>query len=506
MKSKQRTVFFLLGLLIIGCWLRVWGIGRNDLWFDEVFNRNLVIHVRMLDMVSGTLSDLHPPLYHIVLREWVRLVGDSEVGLRMLSALAAMLTLPAYYHLARLLFNTRAGLIALLLGGLSPLPIYYGHEARNYAFSIMFGAWTVWGLVALLRGKRYGWLLYALAALGGLYSHYFNGLMLAAVHLWIIAYGPARQQWRRWLSADILIGLLFLPQLAQFLFQSQAVLGSFWISRPNPAAPITTLTFLLFGRTLPQFVGYGAVVVLIVALAIVTLDTVRRAPSSVRPYWWLCISTIFFVLIGIMVISIVRNPLYLDKSFAVLSPLLIAALSGGISYARRPSPSPYLAGALIVLMIVGISNHILTPDPTKPPFRRIAVDLTTRPAGLDTPLLMLHDSTPFSLGYYAPDLIKQMRIVHLRDKGWLYPQSAIYPQTWRVFGYERYSREEIADWLRSYSGRLRVVATANTELPEQQTLAALRQKACTESVTDYPPFVVIFDFQLGNCLISDKRG
>jgi 4-amino-4-deoxy-L-arabinose transferase-like glycosyltransferase len=505
MKSKQRTVIFLLGLLVVGCWLRVWGIGRNDLWFDEAFTRDLVIHANIVDLLRGEISDLHPPLYFVVLYGWVRLVGDSEIGLRMLSALAAMLALPAYYHLVRLLFNERAGLIALLLGALSPLPIYYGHEVRNYTFGILFGTWTIWGLVAMLRGKRYGWPLYTLAALGGLYSHYFNGLMLAAVHLWIMAYGPARRQWRRWLSADILIGLLFLPQLSQFLFQSQAVLGSFWISRPNPAAPITTLTFLLFGGTLPQFVGYGAVVVLTVTLTIVTLDVIRRAPPRIRPYWWLCISTIFLVLIGVMVISLIRNPLYLDKSFAVLSPLLLAVLAGGISYARRPSPSPFLAGLLILFMIIGVLNHILVPDPTKPPFRRIAADLLARPAGLDTPLLMLHDSTPFSLGYYAPDLIKQMRIVHLQEKGWLYPQSAIYPQTWRVFGYERYSREEIANWLRDYSGRLRVVATANTEPPEQQTLAALRQKACTESITDYPPFVVIFDFQLGNCLISDKR-
>jgi hypothetical protein len=211
------------------------------------------------------------------------------------------------------------------------------------------------------------------------------------------------------------------------------------------------------------------------------------------------------MLIGVMIISLItRKPLYLDKSFAVLSPLLLAAVAGGVSYARRPSPSPFLAGALVVLMIVGVLNHVLTPDLTKPPFRRIAVDLATRPAALDTPILMLHDSTPFSIGYYAPDLIKQMRIVHLQEKGWLYPQSAIYPQTWRVFGYERYSREEIARWLNDYSGRLRVVATANTEPQEQQTLAALRQRACTERVTDYPPFVVVFDFQLGNCLILDK--
>ena len=340
MRNEIETTnsFLLLGLLIIGCWLRIWGIGRNDLWFDEAFTRDRGIHTRILELVRGEISDLHPPVYFLALHGWVRLVGDSEVGLRMLSALAAMLALPAYYHLTRLLFNERAGLIALLLAALSPLPIYYGHEARNYAFSIMFGAWTTWGLVALVRGKRYGWLLYTLAALGGLYSHYFNGLMLAVAHLWIIAYGPARQQWRRWLSADILVGLLFLPQLSQFLYQSRAVLGGFWNrSRPNPAAPVTTLTFLLFGSTLPQLVDYGAVVILIVTLAIVTLDVTQTGPPRVRPYWWLCSSTILIMLIGVMIISLItRKPLYLDKSFAVLSPLLLAALAGGIAYRAAP--------------------------------------------------------------------------------------------------------------------------------------------------------------------------
>jgi len=499
--TQKRAVGWLLILLIIGCWLRVWGVGRNDLWFDEVFARNLATSNSLWDIARNQgIGDLHPPLYFMLLHSWIRLAGDSPVALRMLSALAVMLAIPAYYHLARLLFEERAGRIALILAVLSPLPIYYGQEARNYSLSILFGTYAAWGLVALLRGKRYGAPLYIAAAVAGMYAHYFNGLALAAVHLWIVLYAPARRQWRRWLSADVVIALLFAPQLIQWVSQLQAISTSYWIPKPNPAAPITTLTFLLFGMTLPRIVDIIGIVVVIAALAIITLDMVRRAPRRVRPYWWLCIGTVIVMLLGVMAISLIRSSIYLDKSFAVLSPFLISALAAGVAYARKPSPAPYLVYAVMLLMGIGLANHILSPDPAKPPFRTIAADLSQRPDSANVPILLLHDAASLPIGYYAPDLIKLMRIVNLGEQSWLYPQSALFPQTWDRWGYTRLSREDMLRWLSTYQGKLRVIATSNLEPPEQEVLAALRQTACTQRVTNYLPFVAVFDFELGNCL------
>jgi mannosyltransferase len=495
-QSRRSAVGLLLLLVIVGGWLRVWCIGSSSLWFDEAFTRDVAVYGNPVTIARNEIGDLHPPLYFILLSVWVHVAGDSEVALRALSAFAAMLAIPVYYHIGRLLFNRRAGTVALILGALSPLQIYYAQEVRNYMLSITMAAWMLVGLIAMLRGKSYGWPIYVLAALGGLYTHYFTGLLLVAVNLWLLIYRPARQQWRRWLSADIIVAVLYIPQLFPFIQQSQAVIGSFWIPKPNPAAPITTLTFLLFGAAFPRSVDFVPIIALMIVLVITALDILRKAPRRVRPYWLLCAATILVVLLSVMVISLVRSSIYLDKSFGLLSPFLIAAIAGGVAYARRPSPVPLLTGLLVVLMIVGILNHALVPDPTKPPFRQIAADLMARPDATSVPILYLHDSLPLSMDYYAPALTKLARVVDLGDRSWLWPQGAVFPQTWHTFGIDRLSRDQIANWLADYHGPLRVFVSATLEPPEQATLGKLLQSPCSKQTTNYGPFVSVYEF---NC-------
>src|SRR5260221_681667 len=417
MNSKHVAARILFVSLIIGCWLRVWGIGSNSLWFDEAFTRNVVVYNNIANIArSQVLMDLHPPFYFVLLAVWTRFVGDSEVCLRMLSAFVAMLGIPAFYHIGRLLFNRRTATIALILVALSPMQIYYAQEVRNYILSVTLAAWMFVGLLGILRGKRYGAILYVSAGIAGVYTHYFNGLLLVVLHIWLLFYGPARKRWRIWIMCDVMIALLFLPQLALFLKESQAVLGSFWIPKPNPAAPITTLTFLLFGMTLPAGVDVIGIVVLICALAIGALDMLRRASRQTRNLWLFCVVVIALVLLSIMIVSVARSSIYLDKSFALLSPFLIVVLASSAAYARRPSPAPILIAGLAALMLVGILNHALLPDPAKPPFRQIAADLVQQPDATVTPILYLHDSVGLSMDYYAPQLTGMAHVHHLQTR------------------------------------------------------------------------------------------
>src|SRR5260221_12836456 len=206
MNSKHVAPRILFVFLIIGCWLRVWGIGSNSLWFDEVFPRNVVVYNNIANIArSQTLMDLHPPLYFVLLAAWTHFVGDSEVSLRMLSAFIAMLGIPAFYHIGRLLFNRRTGTIALILVALSPMQIYYAQEVRNYILSVTLAAWMFVGLLGILRGKRYGAILYVSAGIAGVYKHYFNGLLLVVLHSWLLFYDPHRKRCRICSICDVIV-------------------------------------------------------------------------------------------------------------------------------------------------------------------------------------------------------------------------------------------------------------------------------------------------------------
>jgi uncharacterized membrane protein len=494
--TPRRQFWLLVGLLVIAAFLRLWLIGANSLWFDEAFTRDVAFYSNPLSIIRNeTLGDLHPPLHFLLLHFWMQLSGDSEISLRALSAFASMLMLPACYHIGRLLFSRKTGVICVVLGAVSSLQIYYAQEVRGYMVSAMLSAFAVWGLIAMLNGRRYGPALYVLAAVGGLYTFYFVALPLAVVHLWVIGYKSFRQQWRKWMPADLLIAIVFLPQVVVVSQEVQVVLASFWIDKPNPAAPLTTLTFLLFGGTLPHGIDYVAVVLLICTLTLITIDMLRRVSRQVRFNWFLCAAMVLIPLIGVQLFSLLRGSIYLDRSFLPLTPLLLVILAAGVAYARRPSPVPILVGALVVLMVVGDMNHAFNADPTKPPFRQVAATLLAQPDVFGVPILYLHDSATLSMGYYAPALNQQSRVINLDEKSWLWPQAGLFPRTWDIFGFKRYSRDEIRQWLTDYHGKLRVVATVNLEVPEQETLSNLLKPPCSSTKIADGDFVWILDIQ-----------
>lgn len=493
MRALDRHHRWLIALLLLlGAALRLWQIDFNALWLDEVFSQRVAVISDPLSIAAeGVAGDVHPPLYFMLLHGWVRLFGDGVRALRALSALLMIGVLPGVYLLARTLFNARTGLVALTLAVITPMQIYYAHEARQYALSVLAVTWAMVGLALALKGERRGWWLYGLGSLAGLYTHYFVGFWLAAVGLWLLLRRDWRSCWREWLPVHIVIAVLFLPQFALFLGQTQTVLSGFWIEPANPAQPIATLAFLLYGTTLPGLLSLLAILLVLMTLAVAVLDILRRAPLSVRDDGLLLLWLVLITLMVPLTLSLLTRPLYLDRAFSFLSPLLAVMLAVAVTTARRPSPAPLLVAMLAGLMLIGVGAHGLQRDPAKPPYDEVALDLMRLPNAEQVPVLHLHDSSYLPVAYYAPGL--DHRLVNLGPNSWLLPA------TWDIFGVDRFSREELDTWLSTYDGALSVVLPAPAEAEEVNTLIRLRDEACQEQLQDYAGQVIVYRFQLGTC-------
>jgi uncharacterized membrane protein len=483
----RKRLPLLLLLLIIGAWLRVYGLNIHSLWFDETFSQRVV---SLFDPISlfqnGVAGDVHPPLYFALLWLWVQFVGESVVALRMLSVLIALLALPACYHLARLLFNERAALLALILAVFAPYQVYYAQETRQYALSFTALAWAGVGLAAIWRGKRYGWLLYVIGALVSLYTHYICGLTLAVLHLWLLAYPPMRAKWRLWLSADVLIALLYLPQAFTFLSQTGAVFGGFWIPPPNALAPVFSAGYLIFAVVFPVALIPIGVVAVWLLLAVNAIDMRQARQGSVRAAWLFCLIAVFGTLIAALIVSL-RAPIYSERSFGMVAPFMVVALAGAVACAPRRLPARLLYTALIVICLGGLIAHYTPPDLLRPPFREIAADLRALPDPERVPILYLHDGAYLPMTYYTPDLLANARLIFTEARSWLYPR------TWEMLGIKRYSRAEIAAWLATYQGALRVVYYGGTLPEEEATLRDLLARCPVQRELTYPPFVIFYE-------------
>ena len=167
-------------MTLLAAGVRLPTLGLQSFWLDEGYTERLVRMSlgAMVQTIPRTEST--PPVYYVLAWVWTRLFGFSELGLRSLSALAGIATIPVACALARRLGGPRPAAIAGLLLAVSPLMVWFSQEARAYALGTLLATMSVLCTVAWLQERRQGWLIgWALAAALGVATHYFVVFVVA---------------------------------------------------------------------------------------------------------------------------------------------------------------------------------------------------------------------------------------------------------------------------------------------------------------------------------------
>lgn len=155
------------------------------------------------------------PLYFVFTRFWVAIFGDSVAVTRSFSAVSGVLAMLLIYWLGKELFQSQTvGMFAVALFAVSPFHILYAQEARPYSL------WTAAILItniALLRATRSqmigGWLVYALTAIFGLYTHLFSVLVAFGHGVYVLLIERLRltKTLIGYVLAMIVVSAAFLP-------------------------------------------------------------------------------------------------------------------------------------------------------------------------------------------------------------------------------------------------------------------------------------------------------
>lgn len=259
--GRLRTKLTLILLLWAALALRLYRLTAQSFWNDE--GNSVRLSERSLALIiEGTASDIHPPLYYLLLHGWQGLLGQSMFSLRLLSVLAGLLTVTAVVALMRALGHQRpwTWLLAGLLTAVNPALIYYSQETRMYA---LLGLLATLSTAVLLRwlAKTKGspaspipWaVLYVLLAAAGLYTHYFFPALLVGHNLLVV--GSLRRpdlgrQINRWVAMMTAVLLLYLPWLP--IFGQQFGTDDFGQRGPFGSFLATAVGRMSFGSTLPE--------------------------------------------------------------------------------------------------------------------------------------------------------------------------------------------------------------------------------------------------------------
>jgi 4-amino-4-deoxy-L-arabinose transferase-like glycosyltransferase len=400
---------------------------------DELFLYAIVKDQSLGDVLSIVHdTEKTPPLGFVL--SWLFARGDDlTIPLRIPSLLAGIASVPLVYLLGRRTVGRAAATVAAAWFAISPFQIYYATGSRSYALVTAFVVVaTLALLLALEQRRRQWWVLYVLAAVAAVYTHYISALVLVPQAAW--ALWTHRETAREQLLANAAVVVAFLPWLPSFIVQARhsdaeaAFIATIAPVEPATIARVTTRP--LFGHPdlpMEELPGYLPEALILTALGAALVVTgyrwvaAGRAPSPPRAGGLLALLAIF------PLVALILYSLRPDTSFLLPRNLIVA-----VPYALLligwllTRPRPIVATGLSVVALAGLGAgtvKIQDPDYQPPDGRDVAgfIDAHAPPnaAYVDSQIVPFEEPNARNIRVY---LERPHRI---------YPGSAL-PDVWRA--------------------------------------------------------------------------
>ncbi|HEU4977344.1 MAG TPA: glycosyltransferase family 39 protein [Solirubrobacteraceae bacterium] len=337
-------VVVLLGLLAVAVKLRT-HVLSVPYWIDEGISVGIASH--HLGDIPGLLrQDGSPPLYYLLLHFWIQGFGSSEQSTHALSAIFAILSVPAAWWAARP-FGRWAGLIAGGLLAVNPYVGLYADETRMYSLVLLLALLATGAFIrAFVQGRRPYAVLFAALLAALFYTHnwaLFFGAAAGFAWLGLLAFSHERRR----LLIDGVIGfgtaaVLFAPWLPTLAYQTQHT-GAPWSHRPSGKSLQHALTKVLSGHK-PELI------LLLVAAAGLVVLLFRRSTGERRRAILSVIGLAVVTLLAAWAWSRYHSPAWATRYFViVLAPLAVAL---GAALGRIT-----VIGAVVALCIWGFFWH-----------------------------------------------------------------------------------------------------------------------------------------------------
>jgi len=279
-----------LAIVALAAVLRLEGLARDSLSYDEVFSR---------DYAWGPLS--HPrhwnngmALFHTVLHVWVRLVGDSDAVLRVPSALFGIAGAVLLIWFVQRISGWRTALAAGLMLALAWRHVFYSQEVRSYALFISLVILTTLLLVRLLeRPSPRRLIAYGVALVALSYSHY-QWVFVLVFHNLTVLLSRRRVGWG-WAVLHAAVAVAYVPQIVLgvlpqrdwdpfYVVRYPTVSGALWALQDMFSRPLqhTVLGPLPGAWTINKLGTYLLPLAAFAGIVVCALPVARRLLSLAR--------------------------------------------------------------------------------------------------------------------------------------------------------------------------------------------------------------------------------
>lgn len=236
MKQRNLEIAILVLIIISGSFLRFYKIGKESLWNDELASWEMSNRESLKKVISLAVSDIHPPGYPILLYFVIKYFGDSELWLRIPSAIAGIISIILIYLLGRRIYSVWEGLISSAFMAVLWFPIYYSQEARAYSLLLLFSisSFYFW-LILIEKAKKNEKIdfpnsfFFILSSSIISYLHYFGLLLIILQGIGTILVFIKRKKLPFFILLYTIILILYLPWFPLMLEHSGR--GQIWIRK-----------------------------------------------------------------------------------------------------------------------------------------------------------------------------------------------------------------------------------------------------------------------------------
>ena len=435
-----RSWFWLIGLLLLAFFLRIYQLDGQSIWWDEGISLHLATS-KIGEIARDRLNNIHPPLYFYLLKFWLAFTGVSAFSGRYLSVLAGWFQVGFLFAIGCRWYSSRTAFVAAILGALSAVSIIYSQEIRVYSvLPLIYLALLILVREATGQGPDFGkgklwvWLLFGSIIWIGMHLHYITVFVVLYINLWAIFVYVKSGRWselKRWIVFQLVVVLTVLPWYISMILNWAAVSGEANAGTYTSAAvPLQHLanqvwTFLVSG--LPGLIVRPGALISVASLAglLIILFILRLVKKNTRREASILFANWMIPLTSALVVWAARSfshPRYIAMFVPGLLLLVAYLVMPPVnSWTKRWAWSiNLLAGALLAGVLLasiwGLVLYFYDANVAKDDMRSVARYLEKNADGPD---LILVPDTDWSLRFeYKGETPIEMPHLDDADGGW----------------------------------------------------------------------------------------
>jgi 4-amino-4-deoxy-L-arabinose transferase-like glycosyltransferase len=411
-----------VAIVLVGIAIRFLALGQQSLWYDEIRSVYRVWGPHA-GSFAATALNARGPIYLLLLKGWIALLGSGEAQIRALSALLGSIGLVLFYRVALRLLGRGTALIALAFLACSPFNLWYSQEATNYALLFDLGLLAIPAFLNEVERRTPRSFLAALVATAAACLANMSGFFLFLLDAMYVL--PAWRQRRYPLRRFIMFAFLSAVILSPWWLGATRTAGQLHLGRPpdDSGVPATkgdgppglaSIPFAYYAFSLGNSVGpntdelkmgrFGAVKPYLwhlipagILFFLVTCRGLQKAGRSVHRILLIWVVVPVLLMASVSTLNLKPpNPRYACLAFAPY----VLYLAIGVGSIRRRVLQAGVLGAVLLCLVGSDYQYFTNPRYWKPDARSAGRLLAREVRPDDAVVVYVLD---FPLRYYLPD-------------------------------------------------------------------------------------------------------